>query len=196
MDGGSLRFDVMDRLRAEQYRGNERYVMISIGDPGQAIPDFPDDPNRLAVARLTFFDISTQSSELRTCGTEDARVLLDFFDDMSSEVRLFAIHCEAGISRSWGVALGLSLVAGNAQRYIEGGYPNALVVHCILREHERRTGEAIPLPVVIRRSPYCPEHAETTFEPRITDDGIRDFCARCDKPAFLRDHDIFAGWAP
>jgi hypothetical protein len=196
MNGDSLRFDVMDRPRAERYRGNERYAMISIGDPGQAIPDFSDDPNRLAVARLTFFDISTRSSGLRTCGTQEARILLDFFDEMRSKVRLFAIHCEAGISRSWGVALGLSLVAGDAQRYIEGGYPNALVVHSILCEHERRTGEAIPMPVVIRPSPYCPEHLETTLDPRITDDGFGDFCARCNKPAFMRDRDIFAGWAP
>ena len=196
MNGDGLRFDVMDRRRAERYRCNERYAMVSIGDPEQAIPDFPDDPNRLAVARFTFFDISTRSSEFRTFGRQEARMLLDFFDEMRSKVRLLAIHCEAGISRSWGVALGLSLVAGGAERYIEGGYPNALVVHSILREHERRTGEAIPMPVVTRLSPYCPEHAETTFASRTTDDGFRDFCARCDKPALMRDRDIFAGWAP
>ena len=196
MNGDGLRFDVMDRLRAERYRGNERYAIISIGDPEQAIPDFSDDPNRLAVARLTFFDIPRRSSGLRTCGRQEARILLDFFDEMRPKVSLFAIHCEAGISRSWGVALGLSLVAGDAQRYIEGGYPNALVVHSILREHERRTGESIPMPAVIRLSPYCPEHPETTFAPRITDDGFTDFCARCDKPALMRDRNIFAGWAP
>jgi len=196
MNVNGLRFDVMDRLRAERYRSNERYAMISLGDPGQAFPDFLDDPNRLAVTRLTFFDISTRSSGHRSFGGQDARIILDFFDEMRSKVRLFAIHCEAGVSRSWGVALGLSLVAGNAERYVEGGYPNALVVHSILREHERRTGETISMPVVIRPSAYCPEHPETTFASRLTADGFTDFCAYCDKPALMCARDIFAGWAP
>ncbi len=196
MDADGLRFDVMDRPRAERYRSNESYAMISIGDPWQAIPDFLDDPNRVAVARLTFFDISTKSPGLQTCGAQEAQTLLDFFHEMSPMVRLFAIHCEAGISRSWGVAVGLSLIAGDAQRYIGGGHPNPLVVHSILREHERRTGEFIPMPAVIRLQPYCPEHLEAMFDQRVTDDGLRDFCLLCDKPAVMRERDIFAGWAP
>lgn len=152
----------MGRLYAERVSGIfvMPHAIISIGEPnprregdsGQA--KFADNEHRVGLLRVDFYDIDmntiTNAGYIREIKkehghglmTEDhAKQILDFYEEMLGKIEILVCHCEAGVSRSSGVAAALMRIHKgsddkifNDPRYI----PNRFVYRKILEEWERR----------------------------------------------------------
>lgn len=83
------------------------YVVISINSPGTTAPDINRNPNRKAVLRLTFNDIES-GPQYQTISKKDARDIANFVMNWYSRVDLIVVHCDAGLSRSAGVAAAIA----------------------------------------------------------------------------------------
>lgn len=65
--------------------------------------------------------------------------ILDFVDLYKNKIEMIVVHCEAGISRSAGVAGALSLILNSSDQYYFDHYlPNMLVYRKILNAHMER----------------------------------------------------------
>lgn len=68
-----------------------------------------------------------------------AEQILQFVNKYKNEVDLIVVHCEAGISRSAGVASALSLIYNGTDEYYFKHYlPNTLVYRLILNAYMKR----------------------------------------------------------
>jgi predicted protein tyrosine phosphatase len=114
-------FVVLSREEAEHYEPGKREICISIADPDA-------DPANIssrfaAVLRLHFTDVIEQGepSDVLFC-SDHARAIRDFIDSWPNAARV-VVHCNAGVSRSPGVALGLSDLRGWPTARLERSYP-------------------------------------------------------------------------
>ena len=216
-----MRFLVLSRLEAENYTSPTPYVVISFGDATQSLPLFHKDFNRRDVCRVVCYDddgadvpgeriigyawrannsLGKQYGERPYLFTSaDADKILDFVEKYK-DISLCLIHCEAGISRSRGCALALSLILnGEGDSIIDPdmlGHPNALVVHRLLACASARYDKTFEWPEVFRyASSLCEEHPEAGLDGSFRDieKGIAH-CAACFKETAQRREDVFALW--
>jgi predicted protein tyrosine phosphatase len=114
-------FIVLSREDAERYEPRGREICISISDPDAA-------PARVssrfaAVLRLNFDDVTERGEDSDILFAEEhAREIREFLDSWPSAERVM-VHCNAGVSRSPGVALGLCDVRGWATAALERSHP-------------------------------------------------------------------------
>ena len=113
---------VLSREDAESYEpGGSREVCISISDPDA-------DPARISpkfasVLRLYFNDITERGEPTDILfAQEHAQAITEFIDDWPSAERI-VVHCNMGVSRSPGVALGLCDLRGWATAKLERSHP-------------------------------------------------------------------------
>jgi predicted protein tyrosine phosphatase len=136
--------DISDQL-------NMSHVMIRITDPRNDFPPLKDNPNRVAVLELKFYDLDGNKvaadwseEDINKYGhglfTMDQAVqIVDFIQTHNPDKVI--VHCDAGISRSAGVAAAIAkVITGsdevifNDNRYI----PNRYVYRKLLDSfHER-----------------------------------------------------------
>jgi predicted protein tyrosine phosphatase len=112
---------VLSREAAERYKPRGLEVCISITDPeGEAAPL---SPAFAAVLRLAFNDITERGVPADVLfSVADAQKITAFLDDWPRVERV-VVHCFAGVSRSPGVALGLSDLRGWPTNALEEAYP-------------------------------------------------------------------------
>jgi len=80
----------------------------------------------------------TDKIDIRLFTDNDARIILDFVQDCRIDIDLIVVHCEAGISRSAGVAGALSLIYNGSDEYYFHRYlPNIFVYRKILNMYMR-----------------------------------------------------------
>jgi predicted protein tyrosine phosphatase len=114
-------FVVLSREDAEGYEPRGREICISISDP-DAQPARVS-PRFAAVLRLNFDDVTERGEPSDILFAENhAREIRDFLEAWPSAERVM-IHCNAGVSRSPGVALGLCDVRGWATAQLERSHP-------------------------------------------------------------------------
>jgi predicted protein tyrosine phosphatase len=115
------------------------YIIISVTDTSSHKIDFVVNAFCKGVLELTFHDVDSEKiatkHNLVLFTKEQARRILDFVQETNP--KLVVIQCEAGISRSAGIAAALSEIHNNH----DGGFfrahiPNMLVFRTILWEHE------------------------------------------------------------
>jgi hypothetical protein len=113
------------------------HAIISIGEPEprrEGSPDqakFADNDLRLGLLRLKFYDIDMLSitnagykHEIQESGgkglftDEQAVQVVDFVDGMKGKIEVLICHCEAGISRSSGMAAAINLVVNGSDEEI------------------------------------------------------------------------------
>jgi predicted protein tyrosine phosphatase len=95
---------------------DEKHIIISIVSPYREGTPFKDNPNRLDILRLYFYDIDSSKEESKVSyddlmaqygsgvfTEEQAQQIIDFVEKYKDQVELIVVHCEAGISRSAGV---------------------------------------------------------------------------------------------
>lgn len=134
---------VLSREDAERYQPRSREICISISDPEAA-------PARLssafvAVLQMQFSDVTERGDPTDILFEEEhARIINDFIDRWSDVERL-VVHCNMGVSRSPGVALGLCDLRGWATATLERSHPgwNRLVRSVLVRSarvNTRRSG--------------------------------------------------------
>ena len=114
-------FIVLSREEAEAYEPRGREICISISDP-DALP--AELSSRFAaVLRLNFDDVTERGEPSDILFAEDhAREIRKFLDSWPRAARVM-VHCNAGVSRSPGVALGLSDLGGWATAELERSHP-------------------------------------------------------------------------
>lgn len=118
-------------------------IVISIEAPGYTHPR-----QRASVPRLDiqFEDVTEElmgdSRLLRPIDESQAAVIVDFMESYSSEADRLIVHCAAGISRSPGVAVGLSRYfdLNLSENDLRDKYPhfNIIVAQRIWAECEKR----------------------------------------------------------
>jgi predicted protein tyrosine phosphatase len=130
------KFVVLSREDAERYEPRGREICISIADPDA-------EPARVssrfaAVLRLHFTDIIEQGEPSDILFSEEhARAIREFVDAWPDATRI-VVHCQAGVSRSPGVALGLCDIRGWATAELERSHPgwNRLVRTALAEESQ------------------------------------------------------------
>jgi predicted protein tyrosine phosphatase len=114
-------FVVLSREDAERYEPGPGEICISISDPDA--PPARVSSRFAAVLRLNFDDVTERGEPSDVLFAENhAREIGEFLDEWPSAERL-VVHCNAGVSRSPGVALGLCDIRGWATAKLERSHP-------------------------------------------------------------------------
>jgi predicted protein tyrosine phosphatase len=114
-------FVVLSREQAERYEPRGKEICISISDPDAAPARV--SPRFAAVLRLSFNDVTERGEPSDILFAEDnAREITGFIDSWPDAERVM-VHCNAGVSRSPGVALGLCDLRGWASAALERSHP-------------------------------------------------------------------------
>src|ERR1700681_3857687 len=112
---------VLSREDAEFYEPGPNEICISISDPDAPPADV--SPQFAAVLRLNFDDVTERGADSDILFAGDhARAIVDFVDLWPDADRLI-VHCNMGVSRSPGVALGLCDAHGWATAALERSHP-------------------------------------------------------------------------
>jgi predicted protein tyrosine phosphatase len=112
---------VLSRENAEHYEPGLNEICISIADP------FADpanvSPRFEAVLRLHFDDVTERGDPTDILfAREQARAITEFLNEWPDAERVM-VHCNMGVSRSPGVALGLCDARGWATAALERSHP-------------------------------------------------------------------------
>lgn len=121
---------------------NKKYAVISILSNEEA--DLSEDDNRIGLLRLKFHDIDAFSysnlkdhPNIKIFSKKQAIEILNFYDCYKDKVDYFVVHCEAGISRSAGVAAALCYIkCGRDDYYFTSHIPNRYVYRTIINQFE------------------------------------------------------------
>jgi predicted protein tyrosine phosphatase len=112
---------VLSRQDAELYEPTRKEICISISDPDAEPAKV--SPRFHAVLRLHFDDVTQRGEPSDILFAADhARAITDFVDRWPDAERV-VVHCNMGVSRSPGVALGLCDLRGWATAAIEREHP-------------------------------------------------------------------------
>ena len=142
----------------------EPYVWISIRDVGSQPAKLPPNSQRKGQLFLEFDDVEytgiwfqQQNRYLAPLGKNQALAILDFVDKHKGQVDLICVNCEAGISRSAGVAEAVSLILNQHDSGIRTNpryHPNTHVKSTIMamtRERSELTPEPARATKSVRR---------------------------------------------
>ncbi len=118
--------DIVYKVKAEGLRYTDfstGKVIISIRTPGDEKAEFDSNNKTIKdILYLDFYDISYNSQEIfkgyKPMSDEDAVRIRDFVLKWKDKVYTIWVHCDAGISRSTGVAAGILEVFGEDNSYI------------------------------------------------------------------------------
>jgi predicted protein tyrosine phosphatase len=139
--GAVLSLQVLDRASACSVVHEEPYAALSITDPNQQHPKLAPSGQCRGVLALHFSDVgerfarlNVRSTYLAAFDSEMAGQVAAFVaEQMDGGVRLFVVHCEAGMSRSAGVAAALSHRYNGEDAFFRGQYrPNPWVRQLLL----------------------------------------------------------------
>jgi predicted protein tyrosine phosphatase len=112
---------VLSREEAERYQPSLNEICISISDPGAEPAGISEQ--FVAVLRLHFDDIMERNEQTDILFAADhAREITEFLDKWPDAERV-VVHCNMGVSRSPGVALGLCDARGWATAALERSHP-------------------------------------------------------------------------
>ena len=139
-----MEFLVLNRDQMKNYKCNEPHIIISIKDPKSSDIEIIERRNYIGVLRLEFFDLDKETGQFPydrfLFNHTDAQDILNFVTKYQDKIELIICQCEAGISRSAGVAGALSKIINKEDTCFFKHYlPNRLVYRTILNEYERRT---------------------------------------------------------
>lgn len=133
-NGDNKDFVVLSRKDAAKFVCQEPYVVISITDPDSPDETLIPNENLKDVCRIKFFDTTKEDDlDLIPFGDDNLKKVLSFFYKWKDDPVLFVVHCEAGISRSAGVASALSLYLNKTDKeFFNRLHPNMLVYRKIV----------------------------------------------------------------
>ncbi len=152
-----MKFLILSRVFAEtdyyvREKAAEPYIWISIRDPEKRHASPPNDPMRKASIFLAFDDADKEGESflgrpIQLITDQQAQQIVQFVDSWKDKVGLCIVNCEAGISRSSGTALALSMLINGHDDGIRGNQrfaPNMLVRDKIIQQGEPLAGENTP----------------------------------------------------
>ena len=133
-----MEFKVLSRREIKTFFTNKKHIVISVRDPKTERAELPKTQSRLSVLDLEFNDIDWQkpSCAYITFDKNMAQEILKFVDEYKDKVDLIICQCEAGISRSAGIAGALSRILEEDDLiFFKTHIPNRLVYSTILKEY-------------------------------------------------------------
>lgn len=146
-----MNFKVYNIEQIQHYREDKKHVVISIESPHYDDDvKLPENKNRLDILRLKFHDFTNTDREyieslkksalakrIVFFSMEDADKIVSFIKKYANDIEMIIIHCEAGISRSAGVAAALSkCINGDDEIFFKRYLPNSLVYSSIIKKWE------------------------------------------------------------
>lgn len=102
-----LKVLIMSRQEANRHsfkKDIEKTAIISITDTYSENNHFHSNPNIIAILKLKFDDIEKDEKNCVCINDIDAKDIVAFINKLKDKVECIIVHCEAGISRSAGVA--------------------------------------------------------------------------------------------
>ncbi len=134
-----MKFLVMNRDQMKDYKCEDNHIIISIKDPGSSDIEIVKRKNRADLLRLSFHDLDRPYFNYKVFSKREARYILDFINYNLKHIDVIICQCEAGISRSAGVAGALSKIINGDDTAIFRDYlPNSLVYRTIIEEAYER----------------------------------------------------------
>ena len=141
-----MKIKVFNEESIQQFKTDEPHIIISVRSPSTKKIELLTNPTRRATLFLTFHDIEdglvsnmqewAKERQLTTFSNIHARLILSFIKTWKGKINLICINCEAGISRSAGIAGALSYILNADDTYYFKNYlPNRLVYRTILNEY-------------------------------------------------------------
>jgi predicted protein tyrosine phosphatase len=139
---------VMNRWSIETYYETEPHIVISIGDPfDKTLVIMPPSYSRKCVLRLKFHDwddrqkivleesSNPEAKNMVYYSEEQAKQVFDFVYEFLPRIEMIICQCEAGISRSAGMAAALSkALTGEDEYYFKHYIPNSRVYRLTLNK--------------------------------------------------------------
>ena len=131
------------------------HIIISIQEPKDKLIEFSPNKTRLAVLSIDFYDLDYNPSRWGKKETEEikkqyghgifkpkqARTIINFVEEWKDKIDLIVVHCEAGISRSPGVAAAINKVLTGSDKSIFDNpmyIPNRYIYSTILKEWAKK----------------------------------------------------------
>lgn len=123
------------RAGAEAFRSFDPFAAVSITDPDSR-PVLLRQKNLVSRCDLQFWDLLEDAGDGRIFDAAMAREVVRFAREECTAAKLLLVHCEAGISRSTGMAHALGQILGVEVRHHHALLlnPNSLVMRLILAE--------------------------------------------------------------
>lgn len=113
------------------------YIVVSITEPESPEARLAESPHCQAVLRLQFHDTERESELYLPLSLEQASEIVEFVQAHKDHVQRIVCHCEAGISRSAGVAGALAKwLTGEDAPFFRHFVPNRLVYRRVLSATE------------------------------------------------------------
>ena len=139
-----MNIKVLNREAFEKFKSDEPFIAISITDPNSEKVKIKNKP--IDILFLQFYDLDKDTGQFPYSkfifNTNQAEQILNFVEEYKDKVNLIVVHCEAGISRSAGVAGSLSLIYNGTDEYYFKHYlPNMLVYRKILNVYMRNKND-------------------------------------------------------
>ncbi len=135
-----MKFKVLSRRKIKNFITDENHIVISVRDPNSEHAELPKLKSRLSVLDLEFSDLDgvhLPSNEFYILFDDSmAKNILTNVIRYKKEVDLIICQCEAGISRSAGIAAALSeILNDDCGDYFNKFIPNMLVYRTILERY-------------------------------------------------------------
>jgi predicted protein tyrosine phosphatase len=127
------------RSGAETFSWPNPFAVISITDPDSR-PVVFKQRNLVARCNLEFWDLLYEPGDGSIIfNSQMARTALNFIEHHCGQAKLLLVHCEAGISRSTGLANALSRTYNIEVRHANAMFanPNPLVTRVLFEEVDR-----------------------------------------------------------
>lgn len=116
---------------------DKKYAIISIRGLYDKKPFFAQNKQIVDICYLVFDDISVEKDENGSIGMQesDAKIVKNFINQVQDKIDCLIVHCEAGQSRSAGVAAAIAKAKFNDDEFYFKNYrPNFRCYKLVLNE--------------------------------------------------------------
>lgn len=126
---------VLSEFQIKHVNPTTPYIVISISSPNSTKVSIPSNTYLKNVLYLSFYDLDKPVQQYQLFTQDYAQQIVKFVKEYINEIDLIICQCEAGISRSAGVAAALAKwLNGNDDIYFKKYIPNNLVYRLLLEE--------------------------------------------------------------
>jgi len=131
-----MKFGVCARHEVNSRIPSVPHINISICNPDQDTLELNESNQRKGALFLKFHDTEENYFDQKVITKEQAKKILDFVNKHKDEVEVIMVNCEAGLSRSPGVAAALSkILNGEDEVFFKRFNLNRKVYRTILEAH-------------------------------------------------------------
>jgi len=136
---------ILSKMEASLYQSKDKYAVIGVVSNDYVHPNIP--PGYIDRLQLNFYDIDFTVTGYPgiMCSSvtkADGRKIIDFVEKNKNNVDHFVVHCNAGISRSSGIAAALSKIYNGDDSWVFNNYryvPNMLVYRTIIDAYNKNS---------------------------------------------------------